>query len=149
MLALDSDVMVGLLRGREAELRTRFDEARLAGAPLGLSSIVLHELVTGAVASQRPDQHLDALALLSEAFEPLEFNGEDAIRAARIRADLARDGRPIGALDTLIAGQALARDLTLVTSNVRHFGRVPGLRLIDWRIGPEVLPDKAVAARLA
>lgn len=149
MLALDSDVMVGLLRGREAGLRTRFDEARLAGTPLGLSSIVLHELVTGAVASQRPDRHLDALALLSEAFESLEFNGEDAIRAARIRADLAKDGRPIGALDTLIAGQALARDLTLVTSNVRHFGRVPGLRLIDWRVGAEVLTAKAVAARLA
>ena len=149
MLSLDSDVIVGLLRGEEAELRARFDQTRLSATPLGLSSIVLHELVTGAVASRRPDRHLDALAVVSESFEPLEFTGEDAIRAAQVRAELAKEGRPIGALDTLIAGQALARDLIVVTSNIRHFGRVAGLKLIDWRVGPDIMSSDAVAARLA
>ena len=73
---------------------------------------------------------------------------EDAIAAAEIRAELARSGTPIGALDTLIAGQTAARDLTLVTSNVRHFGRVAGLRLIDWAVGPERLTSDQVADRL-
>jgi len=39
---------------------------------------------------------------------------------------------PIGAYDMLIAGQALARDLVLVTNNIREFDRVPGLKAEDW-----------------
>jgi tRNA(fMet)-specific endonuclease VapC len=41
-------------------------------------------------------------------------------------------GRPIGAYDILIAGQAIARDLILVTANHREFGRIKGLRWEDW-----------------
>ncbi len=46
---------------------------------------------------------------------------------------LASKGTPIGAYDVLIAGQAVARNLILVTHNTREFGRVPGLRLEDWQ----------------
>ncbi len=42
-------------------------------------------------------------------------------------------GMPIGPYDVLIAGQALARDLTLVTHNTREFQRIPGLRIVDWQ----------------
>jgi tRNA(fMet)-specific endonuclease VapC len=45
---------------------------------------------------------------------------------------LARDGTPIGQIDTLIAAHALALDLTLVSNNVRHFGKVRGLRTDNW-----------------
>lgn len=50
-----------------------------------------------------------------------------------MRAALKVKGRPIGAYDALIAGCALARGLTLVTSNTGEFTRVPGLLLQDWR----------------
>jgi tRNA(fMet)-specific endonuclease VapC len=50
-----------------------------------------------------------------------------------LRALLAKQGTPIGPYDTLIAGQALARGLVLVTHNVGEFGRVPGLRVEDWQ----------------
>jgi len=46
---------------------------------------------------------------------------------------LASNGTPIGPYDVLIAGQAVARDMILVTRNIREFGRVPGLRLEDWQ----------------
>jgi tRNA(fMet)-specific endonuclease VapC len=49
-----------------------------------------------------------------------------------VRAKLERRGTPIGPLDTLIAAQALARKLTLVTNNKREFGRVDGLRVENW-----------------
>jgi tRNA(fMet)-specific endonuclease VapC len=61
---------------------------------------------------------------------PIEF--EDAKAAGSIRAALEASGRPIGAYDTLIAGQALARQLTLVTANVSEFSRVRGLSWQDW-----------------
>jgi len=51
---------------------------------------------------------------------------------ARVAADLRRKGRPIGQMDTLIAGHALSREVTLVTHNTRHFREVEGLSVEDW-----------------
>ena len=67
-------------------------------------------------------------------FEVVDFNGEDARVAAEIRAILTAAGNLIGPYDILIAGQALARDLTLVTHNTREFSRVSGLRVEDWEV---------------
>ena len=49
-----------------------------------------------------------------------------------MRASLARQGVPIGPLDTLIAAHALALGSTLVTRNKREFRRVEGLRVENW-----------------
>jgi tRNA(fMet)-specific endonuclease VapC len=46
---------------------------------------------------------------------------------------LASKGTPIGSYDVLIAGQAKARNLIVVTHNTDELGRVPGLRLDDWQ----------------
>jgi tRNA(fMet)-specific endonuclease VapC len=62
----------------------------------------------------------------------LSFDVEDARHAGAIRAELAAAGTPIGPYDALIAGQARARCLVLVTHNVREFARVPGLQVEDW-----------------
>ena len=59
-------------------------------------------------------------------------DGGDARCAAEIRAVLNAAGTPIGSYDILIAGQAVARELTLVTHNTREFSRVQGLRIEDW-----------------
>jgi tRNA(fMet)-specific endonuclease VapC len=63
----------------------------------------------------------------------LPYDRKAAEATARARADLKRPGRPIGAYDVLIAGTALAHELILVTSNVREFKQVEGLRIEDWR----------------
>lgn len=58
---------------------------------------------------------------------------ECARHAGDIRAWLANQGTPVGAYDTLIAGQARARGLVFVTRNVREFERVPGLHIENWQ----------------
>ena len=65
-------------------------------------------------------------------FEVLDFDHEDARTAGELRAALAKSGTPIGPYDTLIAGQAKARELILITRNVREFERVGGLRVECW-----------------
>jgi len=65
-------------------------------------------------------------------FQVLELDTEDARQAAEIRAYLAIQGTPIGPYDVLIAGQASARNLTLITRNLREFARVPKLSIEDW-----------------
>jgi tRNA(fMet)-specific endonuclease VapC len=62
----------------------------------------------------------------------LPFDEEDARAAGMIRAATESLGRPIGAYDLLIAGQALRHEMTLVTANVREFRRVKGLEWQDW-----------------
>ena len=71
------------------------------------------------------DQLLQAVAVLP-------FGIEEAKAAAALRARLEQEGTPIGPMDTLIAGTALAHRGVLVTRNVREFGRVPGLTVQNW-----------------
>ena len=54
-------------------------------------------------------------------FSVLEFDEEDARQAGQIRALLASKETPIGSYDVLVAGQARARELTLVTHNTSEF----------------------------
>lgn len=95
-----------------------------------LSSIVLFELYFGAQNSQKVVQNTAKIERLP--FEILDFTPEDAKAAGAIRANLRKKGTPIGEYDTLIAGQTLCRDLTLVTHNVSEFERVDGLCFEDW-----------------
>jgi tRNA(fMet)-specific endonuclease VapC len=67
------------------------------------------------------------------AVQLLPFDSAAANATSKLRASLKLRGTPIGAYDALIAGIALARDLTLVTSNVREFGRITEIRIEDWR----------------
>jgi tRNA(fMet)-specific endonuclease VapC len=96
----------------------------------GLSVIVTHELYFGAYKSRDVQANLDTIALLK--LEIVPFDDDDARRAGEVRAVLAAAGTPIGPYDVLIAGQALARDLTIVTHNIREYSRVPGLRVENW-----------------
>jgi len=100
---------------------------------LALSVVTEAELRTGVAKSMSP---LKALRILKNFLRPLailDFTSRDTIVYAQIRAKLERAGTPIGPLDLMIAAQAIARDLTLVTNNEREFRRVPGLRVENWR----------------
>lgn len=97
---------------------------------VALSVMVIHELYYGAFNSDRIDRNLAQLAEIRLPI--LSFTDDDARAAGEVRARLRRQGTPIGPFDGLIAGQALARDLILVTNNTREFAHVAGLRVEDW-----------------
>jgi len=99
---------------------------------LGVSSVVAHELYYGAYRSQQVEFNLETLRLLFADLAILDLDREDARIAGEIRADLKRKGTPIGPYDVLIAGQAKARALGLVTNNTREFSRVQGLQIENW-----------------
>ena len=97
----------------------------------GIPAVAAHELSYGAYRSARQAHNLALIDRL--LLEVLEFDREDARQAGEIRAALAAAGTPIGPYDVLIAGQALARGLVLVTHNVGEFMRVGGLQVEDWQ----------------
>ena len=130
---LDTNAVIALVTRRSEPLLRRVEAAE-PGA-LAVCSIVAHELYFGAYRSQKVEFNLETLRLLFTDLEILDLDREDARAAGEIRATLARRGTPIGPYDLLIAGQALARGLPLVTNNTAEFERIIGLRLEDWTRG--------------
>jgi len=93
----------------------------------------LFELWYGVAKSARPKVNTERLAtFMGGPIEIIDFSLEDADNAGRIRAALEVSGRPIGAYDVLIAGQAQRLGATLVTANAAEFSRIKALRLRDW-----------------
>lgn len=130
---LDTNACIALLNGSSAALRTMVTEALGEGSVLCVSSVVLHELWFGAAKSGRPAQNASRIqAFLSGPVHVLPFDEADARAAGEVRARLQRAGTPLGAYDTMIAGQALRRGLTVITADADDFARVDDLMWEDW-----------------
>jgi len=126
---LDTNAVISLLNDVDSPLSKRVREH--LPSDIGISSIVSHELFYGAFKSQRTKHNVDLVDCLQ--FEVLEFDKEDSRFAGEIRAQLTKQGTPIGPYDVLIAGQARARDLILITNNMKEFKRVRGLLVENWQ----------------
>jgi tRNA(fMet)-specific endonuclease VapC len=126
---LDANAVIGLLNDNTS--RTAQRARRERPDDVAVSVIVAHELFYGAFKSRRAAHNVALIEALQ--FLVLEFDKEDARQAGQIRALLSSAGTPIGPCDVLIAGQAVARDMILVTHNTQEFARVPGLRFEDWQ----------------
>lgn len=125
---LDTDTCVWLLRERPSVL-TRIQ--RTVPGDVAITVMTEAELRFGALKSGRLAENLARLEdLLATPFEALPFDR----MAARHHAEIghAVRARPIGDRDLVIASIARAHAATLVTGNVREFGRVPGLTVVDW-----------------
>jgi tRNA(fMet)-specific endonuclease VapC len=103
-----------------------------APADIGIPAVVVYELLTGIAKSTSPKKRTKQLDSLLEAITVLPFSIEEAKSAAAIRARLERKGTPIGPLDMLIAGTAMANRAVLVSHNPAEFSRVDGLKTEDW-----------------
>jgi len=125
---LDTNAITAILYNRTSPVLRQV--RRHDNADIGISAIVAYELYFGAFRSRQKDRNLSIID--SVWFQTVEFGRKDARHAAEIRALLESKGTPIGPYDLLIAGQARARALTLVTHNIREFRRVPGLHVVDW-----------------
>lgn len=128
---LDTNTVIAVLNPLHRDPLLRKITCREPGQVV-TSAIVAYELYYGAHKSVRRDDNLTRLAMLFRDIEPLPFTCGDAHAAGTIRAALATSGTPIGPYCVLIAGQAKARGVVLVTNNTREFRRVEDLTVIDW-----------------
>ncbi|HEV8657750.1 MAG TPA: type II toxin-antitoxin system VapC family toxin [Thermoanaerobaculia bacterium] len=129
MFLLDTDTCIYALKQDRYVLPQLLSRGR---DEVFVSVITEAELRTGAAKSSSP---VKTLRLVESFLRPLtivELTSPDAIAYAQVRAKLERAGTPIGPLDTLIASQAVARKLTLVSNNEREFRRVSGLHVENW-----------------
>ncbi len=124
----DTNTCIALINDTSPALLARLRRHR--PEEIGVPSLVAFELYFGAFKSRGPKLNLTVIDRMT--FEIVPFDAADARAAGAIRSDLEARGTPIGPYDVLIAGQARARDLMLVTANTREFERVDGLKLEDW-----------------
>jgi tRNA(fMet)-specific endonuclease VapC len=126
---LDTDTCIYALKKNASVLAELLSKNR---EEIVVSVITEAELRTGAAKSSSPIKTLRRVENFLRPLTIAEFTSEDAVTYSQIRARLERAGTPIGPLDTLIAAQAVARKLTLVSNNEREFRRVHGLVIENW-----------------
>lgn len=126
---LDTNVVSALVRDPHGPVTRRI--ARVGEGSVCTSLIVACELRYGAAkkGSARLTQQLE---LVLEVLPILALEPPVDRRYGELRAELERRGTPIGPNDLLIAAQALALGLVVVTDNVGEFSRVRGLEVKNW-----------------
>jgi tRNA(fMet)-specific endonuclease VapC len=130
---LDTTVVSDFARGVPAVL------ARLKAtskADTAISTVTAMEIEYGLVLNPARARSIEPMirSLLKD-LQVFSYTPEDAAATAAVRAALSKRGTPIGPYDVMIAGSALRRGLSLVTSNGDEFGRIHGLIWEDWRAG--------------
>ena len=126
---LDTDTCIAVLRQRSGMVQRL---SRIAPTDCAVSTVTVYELFCGLAKAQDPAKERQKVERFISAVIELPLDRASAEAAAKVRGELERQGNVIGPYDLLIAGQALAGGLTLVTNNVREFQRVSGLNLQSW-----------------
>lgn len=122
---IDSDWLIDLLIGVPAAVGVT---ERLSGQGLGVSVVSYGELFEGALGDTNPQEELARCRALLDRFRMVPLSDPVMERFARIRKQLRESGQRIPDLDLLIGSTAVHHDLTLLTRNLRHFGRIPDLK---------------------
>ena len=129
---LDTNICIYIIKHKPKQVLDRFQALNLSD--VGISSITVAELEYGVYKSQRIEQNRDALNQFLLSLEVIPFDERATQIYGELRATLERQGTVIGGMDMLIAAQAIALALTLVTNNTNEFARIQNLDLDNWVI---------------
>lgn len=127
---LDTNICIYSIKHKPEQVFLRLQEHD--PSDICISSVTYAELVHGVEKSQAVEKNRLALALLLANIEILNFDATAAESYGKIRADLEKQGTPIGPLDMMIAGHAKSLNYTIVTNNTKEFNRIKGLKLENW-----------------
>ena len=126
---LDTNIANNAIKGNFPHVRHKL--LRTPMSEVGISVVTEAELRFGAAKIALAPRLELAVEEFLMRVEILPWNSESAKTYAKLRAELEGKGQPIGNLDLMIAAQALADKIILV-SNDRVFARIKTLRVEDW-----------------
>ncbi|RJP70497.1 MAG: type II toxin-antitoxin system VapC family toxin [Ignavibacteriales bacterium] len=127
---LDTNICIYIIKKKPDKVINKFREHKVGD--IAISSITVAELNYGIAKSSKPYENTIALKEFIQPLEIIDFSQEDSEAYGEIRATLENKGVPIGAMDLLIASQAINRNLILVTNNENEFKRVKRIRIENW-----------------
>ena len=123
---LDTCICIALLRKNPSVIQ-RLREVGTHNCKI--SDITLAELYFGAFKSGK-EKHFNDVSEISKLFK--KFPIQYMRKYGEIRWELERQGLRIGDMDMFIAATAIEEELILVTDNIKHFSRIPGLKVENW-----------------
>ena len=127
---LDTNICIYIIKKKPEKVIKHFYENK--PGEIAISSITVAELYYGIEKSSKPNINTIALQEFLQPLIILDYLQRDAEVYGKIRFGLEKKGLPIGAMDLLIASQALSRELTLITNNEREFKRIKGIKIENW-----------------
>ena len=127
---LDTCICSYILKRRPPSVKARFEE--LAPDALCISAVTLAELYYGAARHPKGETIRKEIDDFVARLSVVSWDETAADHYGAIRASLEKHGSPIGAMDMLIAAHARSIGAVLVTNDLRHFTKVPGLKVEDW-----------------
>jgi tRNA(fMet)-specific endonuclease VapC len=127
---LDTNICIYIIKKRPEKVFEKFKN--LIIGDVGISTITLAELRYGIEKSSNIDRNKEALEKFLTPIEIVSYDYFAAIEYGNIRADLEKQGIPIGPLDMLIASHAKSLNSILVTNNLKEFSRIKELNLENW-----------------
>lgn len=127
---LDTDICIYIIKQKPQSVIGQFKKMEIGD--VGISAITMAELEYGVAKSQQKEKNKIALAAFLVPLEILPFTANAANVYGELRTTLEKKGLPIGSHDLLIASQALAENIILVTNNLSEFTRIPDLRAESW-----------------
>ena len=130
MVVLDTDILVAFLRNN-TEAVEFVAESQKKNTSLSTTTINAFELFEGALISTNKDNVKKAENVL-RSIGSYSFNGPASWKAAEISSELIKNGEPLDFQDIAIASIAISHDESIVTRNVKHFGRIKGLKIEKW-----------------
>lgn len=125
---LDTNICIYLLKNKYG---IREHIIRVGCENCYISEITVAELYYGASKSGRKEEQLKDIDFLSSLFNvlPIDMSLETY---GDIKAELERNGIRIDDFDLLIGASAVFSDIVMVTENVKHFDRIPNIKLEKW-----------------
>jgi tRNA(fMet)-specific endonuclease VapC len=127
---LDTNVCIYIIKKHPEKVIKHFSKIKVGD--IAISSITISELYYGASKSSKPDENIVALQGFLLPLRKIDFSIDEALVYGKIRTDLERKGKLIGAMDLLIASTAVNRNLILITNNSKEFSGVSDLRIENW-----------------
>ena len=127
---LDTNICIYIIKQKPKEVIDHFK--KMKENDICISSITYSELLYGAEKSSNVKKNLLALTMFLSNIEILPYDENASSKYGLIRAELEKDGKPIGPLDMLIAAHAKSLNIKLVTNNVKEFERIKGLKIENW-----------------
>lgn len=127
---LDTNICIYIIKKKPATVIEKFK--KLKPGSVAISVVTVAELFYGVYKSKKPEDNMIALQEFLSSLVTIDYDNDDALCYGKIRSELELKGVPIGAMDMLIASQALSRDLVLVTNNEKEFKRIKNLIVENW-----------------
>lgn len=129
-LMLDTNILIYIIKNKPESVIKHF--MKYKPQQIGISSIVLAEMMYGVYNSQQIERNLAAFRVLVDNLIVVDFDSKAASLYGQHKARLKKIGQLISDNDLLIGCHALALGVPLISNNIREYQRIEGLKLENW-----------------